>query len=219
MEKKLRIGLILDMHPFDEISFKKMFDEMEGIEVVPMLLNNYQFDYAGNNDQYDGFVFYNMSLETPNPEETFAGGHKKVGETLFKIGESGQGIVVLPHAILSHPEWEGWNDLLSIPDRHFDYFGGVNVDIHVADTNHPIAEGLKDWNMIDETFLLQDAGEDCDVILTTTCEKSIKTLAWAKNYKQSRVFAMSLGHDGIAFGNESFRKVLENAIEWTCNKR
>ena len=219
MEKKLRIGLILGMHPFDEISFKKMFDEMEGIEVVPMLLNNYQFDYAGNNDQYDGFVFYNMSLETPNPEETFAGGHKKVGETLFKIGESGQGIVVLHHAILSHPEWEGWNDLLSIPDRHFDYFGGVNVDIHVADTNHPIAEGLKDWNMIDETFLLQDAGEDCDVILTTTCEKSIKTLAWAKNYKQSRVFAMSLGHDGIAFGNESFRKVLENAIEWTCNKR
>lgn len=219
MEKKLRIGLILDMHPFDEISFKKMFDEMEGIEVVPMLLNNFQFDYAGNNDQYDGFVFYNMSLETPNPEETFAGGHKKVGETLFKIGESGQGIVVLHHAILSHPEWEGWNDLLSIPDRHFDYFGGVNVDIHVADTNHPIAEGLKDWNMIDETFLLQDASEDCDVILTTTCEKSIKTLAWAKNYKKSRVFAMSLGHDGIAFGNESFRKVLENAIEWTCNKR
>ena len=219
MEKKLRIGLILDMHPFDEISFKKMFDEMEGIEVVPMLLNNYQYDYSGINDQYDGFVFYNMSMETPDPEETFAGGHKKVGETLFKIGESGQGIVVLHHAILSHPEWSGWNDLLSIPDSRFDYFGGVNVDIHVAEPNHPIAEGLKDWNMIDETFLLQDAGEDCDIILSTTCEKSIKTLAWAKSCKQSRVFAMSLGHDGVAFGNESFRKVLKNAIEWTCNKR
>ena len=40
MEKKLRIGLILDMHPFDEISFKKMFDEMEGIEVPSTSLND-----------------------------------------------------------------------------------------------------------------------------------------------------------------------------------
>ena len=218
MDNKLKIGLILDMHPFDEIGFKRMFDKMEGIEVFPQLLNNFQFDYAGNSSQYDGYVFYNMSMETPNPEETFAGGHKKVGETLFEIGASGQGFVILHHAILSHPDWNVWNELLSIPDRRFDYFGGVDVDVHVEAPDHPITRDLRDWNMIDETFLLPSCGEDAQLLLSTTCEKSIRSLAWCKEFRKSRVFATSLGHDNMAYSNQNFAKLLENAILWTCHR-
>lgn len=219
MAEKLKIGLLLDMHPFDEIALKRMFDKMEGVEVFPQLIANYLFDYAGNNNKYDGFVFYNMTMATPDPEETFAGGHKKVGETLCQIGESGQGIVVLHHAILSYPEWDLFNELLSLPDRKFDYFGNVNVEVYVEDSTHPITAGLSDWTMIDETFLLPACTDDATVILSTDCDKSISSLAWAKEYKKSRVFAMSLGHDAQAFDNPNFAKVLENAILWSCTRK
>lgn len=216
MSGKLKIALILDMHPFDEIAIKHMFDAMEDIEVIPQLIENYKFDYAGNNIKYDGFIFYNMSLDTLRADEIFIPEVKSPGDTIFKIGESGQGIIVLHHALLSFPDWSIWNDLVSIPDRSFKYFVDVLLDIHVENNEHPIAHGLTDWQMVDETFLLMDCAQDAEVVLKTNNSKSIRTLAWAKQYKNSRVFATTLGHGISAYNNPSFARMLHNAILWTC---
>lgn len=218
MQKKLKIALILDMHPFDEIEFKHMFDAMDDIEVFPQLIENYKFDYVGNNSKYDGFIFYNMSLETPVADEIFIPEVKSPGDTIFEIGKSGQGIVVLHHALLSHPQWSLWGDLVSIPERSFDYFVDVPLDIHVVSKKHPITLGMSDWQMQDETFLLMDCSHDADVILRTDCKKSIKTLAWVKQFKNSRVFVTTLGHGSSAYSNPNFACMLHNAIRWTCKE-
>lgn len=216
--KELKIALIMEWHPFDEMAFNDMFREMEGIRVYPQLLSNYRFDYAGNGDKYDGYVFYNMSMYTPDPEEGFGGVGKATKDTIYKIGESGQGIVVLHHALLSHPEWNVWSELTDIEDRSFDYFGDVDLEVNVADHDHPITEGMEDWGLVDETFLLDSCGDRSKVLLSTENEKSIKSLAWVNEYKNSRVFVTSMGHDANAFTNPNYIKMVERAIKWTCKE-
>ena len=73
--------------------------------------------------------------------------------------------------------------------------------------------------MIDETYIMGEPEEPGNTILITTDnETSIKNIAWARQYKNSRVFCFVSGHDNQAYANPGFRKILHNAIHWTSGK-
>jgi len=215
-ENKLKVCVLYDWHPFDPIEFNNVLNSMDEIEFYPTLFETFLYDYAGNMDQFDGLLFYNMTLGTPPPDEWNPNGRKKAADTLYRIGESGQGIVVLHHAILSHPDWSGWSDLVGISNRKFDYFPNTEISIHVNEQENPITKGISDWTMIDETFLLDSCGDDSQILLSTKSEKSLKSIAWTRTYKNSNVFCFQSGHDKTAFTNSNFRTVLNNGILWSC---
>lgn len=214
----LKIGLILGTHPFDTIHMYPMFWQMDGIRIYPQLTNNFLYDFGGNNDEYDGYVFYNMDMTEPSPEDTFGDSPVKAADTFFRIGEDGKGLVILHHALLAYPESRQWSDVIGIQNRGFDYFVGVDVDVHVTDPAHPITAGIRDWKVTDETYLMDTADESCHILLETDCDKSSRTLAWTRKYKNSNVFCLALGHDKIPFENANFREVLKRGILWSCNQ-
>ena len=51
----------------------------------------------------------------------------------------------------------------------------------------------------------------------TIPDKEPEPVAWTNQYKQSRIFYTSLGHQDD-FQNESFRRMLINAVFWAMNK-
>jgi type 1 glutamine amidotransferase len=75
---------------------------------------------------------------------------------------------------------------------------------------------MKPWEMTDETYTMNEPGDDSEVLLTTTHEKSMKSIGWVRRFKSSRVFCFQSGHDNESWNNAEFRKMLERGIRWSA---
>jgi type 1 glutamine amidotransferase len=103
---------------------------------------------------------------------------------------------------------------MGIADRKFGYHHDQKLKVIVADAEHPITKGLKSWEMVDESYTMADAGEGSHILLTTDHPKSMKTLAWTRQYKKSRVFCLESGHDNQTWADANFRAILLRGILW-----
>jgi hypothetical protein len=167
-------------------------------------------------DSYGVVRFYIMLMNGPVDEGLpwYAG---KPKTALERLGATRQGIVVLHHAILAYPQWQTWSDITGIEDRGFGYHVGQTAASRVANPNHPIGRGIADWTMVDETYTMANAGPGSEVLLTYDHPRSMKTIAWTRQYRQSRVFCYQAGHDQQAWGDTGFREFLRRGILWSAN--
>ena len=114
---------------------------------------------------------------------------------------------------------EAWtyDDMAFTPDDT-----GLNSDagdsLTIVNPNHPITQGLKDWDMIDETYTINEPGEGCEILLTVDHPKSMRGVGWTRQYKNARVFCLASGHDNQTFANEHFRTVVARGIRWLANQ-
>ena len=69
--------------------------------------------------------------------------------------------------------------------------------------------------MGDETYTMNSAGEDSDILLRVEHPNSMEVLGWTREYGNSRVFCLQSGHDDVTFSNPNFREVLKRGIQWT----
>ncbi len=203
----MKIAVVTGEHGFREKDFDKVFNSMEGIEFVRVDLDIFVDD--PNQKEYDTVVFYNF--HRPYPTDTQA-------RSILELTERGQGIVILHHAILAFPEWDAFSDMCGIDERaDFGYFPKQTFQVQIADSNHPITEGLTDWEMGDETYTMKSAGEESTILLTTDHPDSMDVLGWSREYLNSRIFCLQSGHDNVTYSNPNFREVLQRGIQW-CAK-
>jgi trehalose utilization protein len=210
--EKIRTAVVTGRHPYDVPNFYAIFKNMQKIDFYPQHMEDFISDSVNTRDQYDVIVFYNFHQETPGNEQNWW--DKGMKDALEHLGEKKQGILLLHHAILAFPKWDVWANICGIQDRKFSFYIGEKVKTQIAKSNHPITNGLSDWEMVDETYLMNDAQEGCEILLTTDNSRSMKTLAWTRQYKNSKVFCYQCGHDNLAYSDPNFRKVLENGIIW-----
>lgn len=213
---KIKTAVITGRHPYDVIGFYAVFNNIPEIDFYPQHLEDFTSDSIANRDQYDVVVFYNFHQETPGNEQNWW--EKGIKGSLEHLGETKQGILLLHHAILAFPNWDVWADICGIQDRKFGFYIGESVKTEIAKSDHPITNGLSSWEMIDETYLMKDAGEDSEILLTTDNPKSMKTLAWTRQYKNANVFCYQGGHDNRTYADPNFRKVITNGVKWLAGK-
>lgn len=200
-------AVVTGMHAFEVPAFHALFRSLPDVGFYLQDLENLVADEEHVFDQYDVLLFYNMHRDTPQG---------KAKAVLERLGESTQGIFVLHHALLAFPEWSLWSEIIGIDDRSFEYYHDQTLHIEVADPAHPVTQGLAPWTMVDETYLMDDAGEGSRILLTTDHPKSMGTIAWTRQYRNSRVFCLESGHDHQAFVDPNFRTVLARGIRWAA---
>lgn len=210
MAPKLKAAVITEWHPVDVINFQRLFAAFEPFEIFIQSLDLFCQD--DNNDQYDVVVYYNLSIPTLDENDP----RRKYLEE--RLGSTDQGIVLLHHAILNYPNWEFWSDVSGVSDRGFKYFWEQTVRYDVADANHPITRGLRDFAMIDETYTMAEPGADNQILLTADHPKSMKAIAWTRSYKNSRVFCYQSGHDDLAYKDVNFREILLRGMLWSARR-
>ena len=166
---------------------------MESVQFVREDLDDFVDD--PNQKDYGTVVFYNF--HRPYPTEAQA-------RAILGLTECGQGMVILHHAILAFPEWDVYSEMCGIQDRDFGYHPRQTLQVQIADATHPITEGLDDWEMGDETYTMESAGDDSSILLTVDHPNSMEVLGWAREYGQSRVFCLQSGHDDVTFFSSEF---------------
>ena len=203
----MKIAVITGEHGFQEKEFDAVFESMDGIEFVREDLSVFVDD--PNRSQYESVVFYNFHRQNPDA---------KTAEAIINLGDRGQGLVILHHAILAFPKWEEFSQICGIDDRSFGFHDGQRVHLHVADSSHPITAGIADWDMTDETYTMMDTSEGSHVLLTVKHPKSMKIIGWTRKYRNSRIFCFESGHDNEAYSVPQFREVLTRGIQWVAGK-
>ena len=214
----LRVAIVTGGHSFDVPNFHALFLSLAGeMDILIQSIDDFASSPEVVRDAYDVVVFYTMMMDGPSDEghPWYAG---KPKTALEHLGATRQGIVVLHHALLAYPKWPVWDALVGIKNRTFGFHIGETVTTHVAASDHPVTKGLADWTMIDETYSMADAGPDSEILLTYDHPKSMRTIAWTRQYRNSRVLCYEAGHDNRTWVDANFRTVLARGIAWASDR-
>jgi len=216
-QNPLTTAIVTGGHPFDVQGFHQLFRSLEGIDAYVQHLDDFASAPEEVRDAYDVVVFYIMFPGEPtNDGIPWYSGEPRTA--LDHLGTTKQGIVVLHHAVVSYPDYSLWTELVGIGTRnatpHFD----VTIRTEVADSDHPISQGIQPWKMVDESYEMDSPDQDSRPLLTTDHPDSMRVLAWTRQFRNARVFCYQSGHDEQAWKNPAFRTILGRGILWTVEQ-
>jgi len=103
------------------------------------------------------------------------------------------------------------------------------IDIAFLKTEHPITKGHSDWTTINEELYNNSAGKLLDSATalargkqTTRSKKGDATsdyvVAWVNDYKGTKVFATTLGHNNETVADPRYLDLVTRGLLWSCGK-
>ena len=216
---KIKTAVITGGHEYDVVGFQSMLRSLPEIDAYPQNMWEFVLDPACDPRNYEVLLFYNVHQRTPAEEDgKFEAAMK---EMLEGLGDGDQGIFLLHHALKAFADWPLWRELSGMRTRG--NIGGwaeeQTVHIDIADTEHPITATLEPFDIVDETYDIEDADEDSHILLTTDHPQSMKTIAWTRTFGKARVFCYQSGHDNQTWANPGFRAVVGRGIQWLAGRQ
>ena len=218
---KIRVLILTGGHGFQAEPFYKVFDGIDDI-----VYEKAEFPAAAGllkpelADKYDVVVFYDMFQGlTPEQQADFV-----------KLAQRGIGLFPMHHTLGAHQKWPEYRNMIggkyllkpeTIDGKQVgpsNYAHGVDMNIHVETNDHPITRGLADFVIHDETYGNYSVTSDVKLLLSTDHAKNNRQIAWVKQYGNSRVFYLQLGHDGKAFANPNYIALVARGIRWTAGR-
>ncbi len=220
-EQKLRVLLTVGGHGFEVEAFYAVFKAMPDVtfQVAQMPQDAGRLK-PGLEKEFDVIVMYDMVAGiTPEQQKAFT-----------ELLRRGIGVVSLHHNLGAHGGWPEFARIIGgkffLKDTEFQgkkfkplqWEHDQDLVIHVADPDHPITKGLKDFPIHDETYKGFWTDPKARVLLTTNHPKNNREIAWVTQYGNSRVFYLMLGHDSKAYANPHFRELVHRGIRWAAGK-
>lgn len=211
----LQVAVITGGHHYNVPVFHQLFRALPGVDAYVQHLADFVASPPEVREGYDVLVFYTHLRGEVADLGLAPGRNDTVRSVLESLGALAQGIVVLHHSLLAFPGWSIWDEIVGLSDRSLaEYAHDEPIRCTIADPAHPICAGLSDWTLTDETYLMADAGGDNHILLTTDHPRSMRTLAWTRTFRHSRVFCLQPGDGERAWGDERFRTLLAQGIHW-----
>ena len=158
--------------------------------------------------------------------------------------QQGKGMVFTHHSLASWPHsWPEYIEMMggacdwgnSISTRgvqhpNSGFFPMTPQRITVVNKTHPITQGLGDsFDIIDESYACPYYEDSVIPLLRTDFKpadhnrnlspnwKYSNLAAWAKSAENSPIAYIQMGHGPAAWANESYRKLVLNAIKWAAS--
>ncbi len=216
----LRVLIITGGHDFERPPFFAMFQAMSGIEwkeaVQPGANDLYTPDEAR---KYDVIVLYDFVQEITEQQKQ---------NLMWLLKEAGKGLVGLHHCIGDYQDWPEFRRILGgryyLSKRNeggMEYQQGEflhDQSMAVRIVPHPITEGVKDFEVNDETYKGFYVDPGVTELLRVDHPKSERLIGWTHQYGKSRIVYLQPGHGPAAYTNRSYRQLVENAIYWAAGR-
>ena len=219
---KIRVLVVTGGHDFEKAPFFKLFQDNANITFQAVEHPRaHAFLKPDAAKQYDVLVLYDMWQDITDEAKA----------DFVNLLKEGKGLLALHHCLASYQKWNEYARIIGgkyYLEKHTEngvekpgstYKHGVKFTVNIASRRHPITQGLRDFEIEDETYGLFEVGADVTPLLTTGEPTSARTIGWAHTYGKSRVAYLELGHDHLAYENPSYQRLLAQAIRWTAQKR
>ena len=215
---KLKVLIITGGHGYDRKPFYDVFNDMPFITYDTLVHPHVNSLIASSDvNKYDVLVFYDIGDSLSRSEE----------QAYINLLKKGKSMIFLHHSLVSYQHWPEFikivggqyhthpvvvnGDTLSANYEH-----DVSIPVKVENNQHPVTSGLTDFEIFDEVYGNVEILPGVKPLLSTTHPKSMRYLAWINRYGNSEVICIQLGHGPTAYANPNFRKLLQQAIEWSA---
>lgn len=213
----IRLLVVTGSHPFDP-RFYGLFEGHEDIQWDKKTQAGdpsraYTDDFA---EGYDAVLLYDFEMAITDEQK--AAFEKAFGD--------GRGLIVLHHALCSHPGWPKFREIAGgqflfeardgLPQST--YKGNVEVTYTPVDSGHPATQGVAPFTVIEEPYKFVYRPDDAKPLLKADSPDSDEVVAWATQYKESRVAAIEPGHGWQIFEEPEYKKFLAQTIRWVAGR-
>jgi type 1 glutamine amidotransferase len=215
---KLKVLLVtgddVGAHPWHEVS--------QAIREALLATNRFEvrvsedpgiFESASSLKAYDVVFlhFYNAKLPTLSDAAK---------QNLLDYVKGGKGLCI---SHLTSASFKEWGEFQQLCGRHWvmgqSGHGPRGVfKAQIADRNHPITQGLEDFETDDELYAKLKGDAPIHVLVTAASDwsKATEPLAFTLEYGQGRVFHETFGHDGKAIRTPNVTKLIQRGTEWAA---
>jgi type 1 glutamine amidotransferase len=215
---KSSVLLITGGHDFDTSEFFQLFESLSEYKVDTLtqpFANN--FIESGKADNYDILVFYDSW-------QTISDSCK---EAYMDLTDLGKGFLFLHHSLVSYQEWDEFSKIRggrypksNPPDSLNDgrYKHDLDLLVNIVDSSNFITKGMKDFTIHDEGYSNINVEEGVNPILKTSNPYCAEFLGWTNTYSNSKIVYLMGGHDRLAYGNESYKRLIRNSLRYLSGK-
>ena len=197
-------------HGFQEEPFWEMFDSFENFSYdAATFPEAFKYLSIEGAKDYDTLVFYDMWQEITLEQQA----------AYQDLLNRGKPIVYLHHALISFQDWPEFRNVVGgyWKPGEGTYKHDVQFTVQIAEPSHPVTEGLSDFEILDETYGNFSVDSDVHVLLKADHPDSSPVIGWAKMYKNTPLAYIQLGHDGLAYENPNYRKLVDQSIRWVVD--
>lgn len=216
---KIKVVILVGGHGYDTDGFAKLWSSYQDLECEVWKGSPYTVFDDISNFKHNVILMYNLSSGITEMQK----------KNFLALLEKGVGLVVWHHALANCQDWPefekiaggkfwlqaGERNAVKIPASGT---GGGKVKLHIEDAQHPITKGLADFELQDETYNRQTFCDGIHLLVSTDHPSSDKSIAWVHQYGPARVFGCQSGHDAKVWNDETFRRLLGQAIRWTAGR-
>jgi type 1 glutamine amidotransferase len=214
----VKIMLVTGGHAFDTIQFFDMFDALKDIEYEQINQPKANQRIAsGKTDNFDVLVFYDMWTSIGEIEK----------QAYLKLTQQGKPMLFLHHSIASYQDWPEFEKIIG--GKYVQAERGVPVedqsnyehDVWVyskVENITPVTHGFGELRFFDEIYGNVRVSDNVFPLLKTRHPKSMEIIAWENRYNKSKIVYIQPGHDYRTYAEESYRKLLSQAIHYLAGK-
>ena len=220
-QQKIKVLVITGGHGFQREPFYEVFSAIPSITYDTLVQPQANALIASPKvNRYDVLVFYDMVIDSISPAQQ---------EAYIRLLKKGASMIFLHHALVSYQNWPEFikmvggqyhthpvvvnGDTLKASYEH-----DVNIPVKVEDKKHPITRGINNFEILDEVYGGAEILPQVKPLLSTTHPKSMRYLAWINHYGNSDVIYIQLGHGPSGYSNPNYRKLIQQAIEWSARQ-
>lgn len=218
--EKIKVVVVTGGHAFERKPFFTLFEGYDDIEYVEAQLKDDSEIFEDISEwDYDVMVLFNMTQNiSPKRQENFT-----------KLVKGGVGVVALHHSMGSFQDWGEYRKIIGgkyyvkateeegVTREGSTYKHDADYKIHIEDSRHPVTRGVSDFAVHDETYKKCGFEKDNRVLLSTEHPASDKPLGWVRRYGKGKVCFIMVGHGPSVYANESYRRLVAQAIRWCAD--
>jgi type 1 glutamine amidotransferase len=216
--QKIKVLVITGGHEFEHVPFYDVFNALQNIGYDTLVQPQANELIASPDvNRYDVLVFYDL-VDSLLPAQQ---------QAYINLLNKGKAIIFLHHSLVSY---QNWPEFIKIVGGQYhtnavvvngdtlraNYEHDVTIPVKVEDKQHPVTRGINDFEILDEIYGEVEILPTVKPLLSTTQPKSMRYVAWINHYGNSDVLYIQLGHGPTAYANANYRKLIQQAIEWSA---
>jgi len=140
---------------------------------------------------------------------------------LVKFVQEGKGLVLLHFACGAFEDWPEFANLAGrVWDKKTTHDPRGPFTVQIANSNHPITRGLKDFQADDELYFCLTGERPIEILATARSRVTKKDhpMAFVFQYGKGRVFHTPLGHDVKALKMPGVSELIRRGTVWTAGR-
>jgi putative membrane-bound dehydrogenase-like protein len=155
--------------------------------------------------KYDALLLYANHDEITDSQE----------EALLEFVSEGKGFLPIHSASFCFRNSEEFVELVG---AQFEEHGTGTFTANIINRDHPITEGLEEFETWDETYIhTKHNEENRTVLMEREGEDHTEPWTWVRTHGDGKVFYTAYGHDERTWSKPGFQELVKNAIVWSVS--